>query len=89
MTTERERSIRTEAHCCNFCLYFHSKGPGLGVSGVSQHDPVLIGECRAYPPERHSIFNRRRVWPLVCSEDWCGEYNNGEELENGATDVPV
>ncbi len=90
MTTERERPTRTEAHCCSFCLYFHSEGPGLGVSGAALHDATLVGECRAFPPERHSMFSRTRVWPLVFSDDWCGEYNNGEDAtDHDATDVPV
>lgn len=56
--------------CCKACLWFVPLSPSV----------ELRGECHRYPakidnrPGMYRVGDDRARFPLVMSEDWCGEW---------------
>jgi hypothetical protein len=79
----------SSARLCVNCRFFHTEGERRAlitelsnssrVSGKPQYEDVgsvLLGECRAMPPEISYQYpaDGDGVWPRLKADQWCGHW---------------
>lgn len=65
--------------CCETCAMFY---PCKTLNEWESWAEPYEGECRRYPPTTHGddVFGK---YPMVSTEDWCGEFSEGSYEERG------
>jgi hypothetical protein len=58
---EKDRSTDS----CEVCRFWDC------LSSSNPSDDENSGYCRRLPPR---VSTRLAIWPLVCGDDWCGEF---------------
>ena len=67
----------TDPPCCANCRYFQPLSPKQveqGAAGPWEED-ALVGRCVRYPPQFFHAELLNGEWPVVNSEEYCGEHS--------------
>lgn len=75
----------SEISCKTCCYWSEGRAPGeaaqpvshsFGAAGIVDQRPAFrLGQCRRFPPfMAQTAKGLRAQWPMLTSEQWCGEH---------------